>query len=100
MTPNGLNVLETSGHTSTPVNSEDRRLRELCAELEGVFLSEMMKAMRTTVPESGLLDGGTGEEIFTSLLDQHLSGIAAERVENGIGAALYRQLRGVGGSEI
>jgi Rod binding domain-containing protein len=53
-----------------------------------------MKALRETIPHSGLADGGAGEEIFTTLLDEHLSSSAAARLDRGLGAALYRQLRG------
>ena len=46
--------------------------------------------MRETVPESGLLDGGGGEDAFTALMDEHLSEAAASRNEGGIGEALYQ----------
>jgi len=71
----------------------DAALREACARFEGVFINEMMKAMRSSIPEGGLLDGGAGEDIFTGLFDQHLSELAASRSENGLGAALYRCFR-------
>lgn len=71
----------------------DARLRRACAELEGVFLNELMKLMRETVPEGGVVSGGTAEEIFTSLLDQHVAISVAERMDRGIGAALYRSFR-------
>lgn len=73
--------------------AEDARLRRACAELEGVFLNELMKLMRETVPEGGVVSGGTAEEIFASLLDQHVAVSAAERMERGLGAALYRSFR-------
>ena len=71
----------------------DARLRRACAELEGVFLNELFKQMRETVPEGGVVSGGTAEEIFTSLLDQHIAVSVAERWDRGIGAALYRSFR-------
>lgn len=83
---------------ATSQSHDEPRLRELCAQLEGVFLEQLMKALRETVPESGLTGGGAGEEIFSSLLDGHISNLAAGRLEHGLGAALYRQLRGAGGA--
>ncbi|HEY8484265.1 MAG TPA: rod-binding protein [Longimicrobiales bacterium] len=74
--------------------AEDARLQQACAQLEGVFFAEMMKALRDTIPTEGLLDGGAGERIFSGLLDEHLSALAASRLERGLGAALYNQLRG------
>lgn len=76
----------------TPAD-RDAALREVCAQFEGVFVNEMLKVMRSTVPEGGVLDGGAGEDIFTGLFDQHLASAAASRSENGLGAALYRRLR-------
>jgi flagellar protein FlgJ len=82
--------------TAAPARLDDEALRRACAQLEGVFLEQLMKALRETVPDGGLIDGGSGEQIFSSLLDGHLSNNAASRLERGIGAALYRQLRGPG----
>ena len=76
-----------------PPSSEDAKLRRAAQELEGVFVQELFKAMRETVPEGGIVDGGPGEEMFSSMMDQTISSEAASGWERGIGAALYRQLR-------
>lgn len=92
------NRTATQTASATSAAADDARLREVCARLEGVFLEQLMKALRETVPESGLTGGGAGEEIFSSLLDAHLADTAAGRLDHGLGAALYRQLRGSGGA--
>ena len=74
-------------------SSEDAKLRRATQELEGVFVQELFKAMRETVPEGGIVDGGPGEDMFSSMMDQTISAEAASGWERGIGAALYRQLR-------
>lgn len=83
--------------------SQDEQLRRAARELEGVFVTELFKAMRQTVPEGGLTGGGMGEEMFTGMLDQHLAPRSAAGWERGIADALYRQLRpasaGQGGGE-
>jgi peptidoglycan hydrolase FlgJ len=73
--------------------SEDAKLRRAAQELEGVFVQELFKAMRETVPEGGIVDGGPGEDMFSSMMDQTISSEAASGWERGLGAALYRQLR-------
>ena len=74
----------------------DRKLRDAARQLEGVFVQELFKAMRATVPQGeGIVSGGSGEEMFTAMLDQHLATAAPNRWEGGIGDALYRQLRGI-----
>ena len=51
--------------------------------------------MRDTVPQGeGMVTGRSGEEIFTSLMDQHVAAETPSRWEGGVGEALYRQLRG------
>jgi peptidoglycan hydrolase FlgJ len=75
------------------VAPEEARLRKAAQELEGLFVQQLLKAMRETVPRDGVVDGGTGEEIFTGLLDQHLSTQVGSGWERGLGAALYRQLQ-------
>ena len=72
---------------------EETKLRRATQELEGVFVQELFKAMRDTVPEGGIVDGGPGEEMFSDMMDQQISAEAATGWERGIGAALYRQLR-------
>lgn len=80
------------------IKGEEARLRAASDALEGAFYQELFKAMRSTVPEEGLVDGGGGEDAFNSLMDQHLSEVAASRNQGGIGQALYRFFtRGNGG---
>lgn len=82
--------------SSVPANlppAEDARLRRAAAQMEGVFFNQMLQALRATVPEDGVLDGGAGEEMFTSLMDEKIADAASARQEHGLGAVLYRQLR-------
>jgi flagellar protein FlgJ len=76
------------------IQGEDARIRAASDALEGTFFQELFKAMRDTVPDSGLLDGGTGEDAFTAMLDQHLADVQAARSQGGIGQALYRYFTG------
>ncbi len=74
------------------IQGRKARLRAAASLFEGVFYEEMFKAMRETVPEGGVVSGGTGEDIFTGLLDQHVAEAAASQNRRGIGGALYRYL--------
>lgn len=76
------------------VQGHDARLRAATRLLEGTFYQELFKAMRETVPQGGALPGGAGEEMFTSLMDQHVADAAALKSDRGIGAALYRHFSG------
>ena len=70
------------------------KLRRSTSDLEGVFVEQLFKAMRDTVPTDGLLDGGSGEEMFTGMLDQKFSAEAPAQWKHGLSEALLRQLAG------
>lgn len=74
-------------------NDNEARLRQVSQQMEGVFVQELFKAMRETIPQGeGVVDGGMGEEIFSGLMDQHLASQVGAGGERGLGAAIYRQL--------
>lgn len=60
----------------------DRRLSKACADFEAIFVEQLFKTMRASVPESKLLDGGRAEELYTSMLDQQV----AEQMAHGQGS--------------
>lgn len=68
------------------------RLREAAHQLEGVFVNELLKAMRATVPDDGIISQDPGQETFTGMLDQRIAELYAGRSQHGLGEALYRQL--------
>jgi len=72
----------------------DDTLKQASSQLEGMFVQQLFKAMRETVPQQeGIVSGGTGEEMFTALMDQHLAAETPKQWGGGISEALYRQLR-------
>jgi peptidoglycan hydrolase FlgJ len=81
-----------------PANDKDSKLRKVAGQLEGLFVQQLFKTMRETVPQGeGIVSGGAGEEIFTGLLDQHLAAETPKQMESGLSEAPYRQLRGLAG---
>ena len=83
----------TTPGTATGPAPVEERLRAATKQLEGVFVQELFKAMRETVPKDGLTDGGAGEDIFTGLMDEKIAAHVPDHWERGIGDSLYRQLR-------
>jgi Rod binding domain-containing protein len=74
---------------------DEARLRNAVHGLESIFVQRLFQAMRETVPKDGITNGGAGEEIFTDLLDEKLSGLVPSRLEHDdLGQAIMRQLRG------
>ena len=88
----------TNASAPTPPRSareqRDATLMKTASQLEGMFVQQLYKAMRETVPQQeGIVSGGAGEDIFTGLLDQHLAAETPKQWEHGIAQALYQQLR-------
>lgn len=77
----------------SPRDSQDQKLHAVTKQLEGVFVQQLFKAMRETVPQDGLTDGGAGEEMFTGMMDENIATHVPEQWGHGIGESLYRQLR-------
>jgi peptidoglycan hydrolase FlgJ len=72
---------------------DQKKLRKAAADLEGLFVSQLFRAMRETVPKNeGFVSGGSGEEIFTGLMDEHIAAETPRHWGGGISEALYRQL--------
>ena len=79
--------------TQPSLTADEQRLRAVTKQLEGVFVQQLFKAMRETVPQDGFTDGGAGEEIFTGMMDEKIATHVPEHWDRGIGESLYRQLR-------
>lgn len=74
--------------------AKDAKLRKAAQQMEGTFVEQMYKSMRETVPEGGMFDGGSGEEMFTGLLDQHVaSDTPIKWQQHGLSESIYRQMR-------
>ncbi|NLJ84102.1 MAG: hypothetical protein GX336_04235 [Halanaerobiaceae bacterium] len=98
MNDNDLDKLKdrnTVGNTAMSQSEvEDEKIKLLANEFASIFMNQMFKAMRATIPEGGLIDGGFAEEVFTDMLDNEISkqGVGQDGF-NTIGRLLYQQLK-------
>ncbi|MEE8483782.1 MAG: rod-binding protein [Nitrospinota bacterium] len=69
-------------------------LKKLSVEFESIFLKEVVKAMRKTVPKNDYLNGGNAEEIYKSMMDDQMAQSMAENGSSGIAQAVYNKLSG------
>ena len=67
---------------------------EVARSFESIFINEMMKNMRKTLPQDGLLNSGFANNVFNSMLDQEYSQIASKSGQFGLADAIARQLGG------
>ena len=68
------------------------QLRQASRALEAVFLTQLLQAMRESIPEGGVTERSQGEQMFTTMLDEKIAQAGAGRNGRGISEALYRQL--------
>ncbi|WP_352419435.1 rod-binding protein [Proteiniborus sp.] len=72
----------------------DKALMKACQDFEAIFTHMLLKSMRSTIPESELIEKGTATEIFEDMYDQELANHLSKGT-NGIGIAqmLYNQMK-------
>ena len=80
------------GNTNTADTLKKGKLREACAGFEALMLKQILSLARQSVPKSGLLDGGYGEEMFQSIHDDQITQKMAGSKGLGFGDMPYRQL--------
>ncbi|MFW5782109.1 MAG: rod-binding protein [Candidatus Muiribacteriaceae bacterium] len=76
----------------TSGTEQKEELKKTCQEFESLFVNQLMKEMRKTVDKSGFIDGGHGEEIFQSMLDEEYAKEISKSQTLGLSDMLYSQL--------
>jgi soluble lytic murein transglycosylase-like protein len=58
------------------------QIKNVAREFESMFTSMMLRAMRNTVNDAGLIPNGTGAKIYTGMLDEEYSKISSLGLSN------------------
>jgi len=72
--------------------NDDKALKSVCQQFEGIMLNMMFKQMKAAVIKSDLIEQDEGTKIFESMLDDSLMGEASKTGSFGLAEALYKQL--------
>ena len=79
---------------TTPIDPREGAMRKAAADLQGLFVQQLYKSMRDSVPtEGGVVEKSQGEDIFAGLMDERLAADTGTRWHRGLGDAIYRALR-------
>lgn len=78
-----------------PDPTKPEQVRQVARDLQGVFIYQMLKEMRATVPQSSLLGGHHEQETIMGLLDQEFAKNISESLDSGLLRAIERQIMGV-----
>lgn len=72
--------------------TETQRLKDACDSFEALFMQQMLKQMRATVPKDGLFSGGSAEQMYSEMLDVELSKEMATSGGLGISRLLFEHM--------
>lgn len=80
--------------TSQGIADDGRKaqIEKACRDFESLFIHQMLKQMRETVPQNGIFSGGSAEQLYTSMLDGEVAKTISNQRGIGLAPALIRQL--------
>ncbi|QXM06694.1 rod-binding protein [Crassaminicella indica] len=71
---------------------DKKKLMKTCKQFEAIFINMMMKSMRKTIHEDGIIEKSYGREIFEDMLDEKLAEESAKGQGFGLARQMYKQL--------
>lgn len=94
ITPNLLPGSSSQPATAAGKTAKDlKSLRESCREFEAIFIDQMYKAMRQSMPDDGLVPKDNATKMYQDLLDMQMARETAKGKGTGIGETMYNQLK-------
>ncbi len=89
-------ITEVLSHPPAKVDDQkkidEEKLKKACMEFESIFVQQLLKSMRQTIPESGVFGESSQKNLFQSLFDQELSRNLANQRGLGVGKMLFDQM--------
>ncbi|MFZ0483348.1 MAG: rod-binding protein [Desulfobacterales bacterium] len=88
-----INAIATTQNAAISSNDvRQERLENACSEFESIFITYMLKSMRTAVTEDGLLGNTNESKIIRSMFDENLALGMAKGKGMGLGKMLFESL--------
>jgi len=79
---------------SKSVGQQDQaRLKELTQEFEAIFIQQMYKEMRSTIPDDGLIPRTNAEDTFLQMQDLEVAKATARQGGIGLAEIMMKQLQ-------
>jgi flagellar protein FlgJ len=73
--------------------SDTKRMKQTARDFEAIFVQQIFKGMRKTVPEGGLLPRGQAEDIYADLQDMEAAKQFTKQGGIGLAEMMFEQMR-------
>lgn len=71
---------------------DPERLKDAAQQFEAIFIQQMFKEMRKTIPEDGLIQRSNADDVYTQLQDLEAAKITAQQGGIGLAELMMQQL--------
>ncbi len=71
---------------------DPEKLKESAQQFEAIFIQQMFKEMRKTIPDDGLIQRGNADDIYNQLQDLEAAKITAQQGGIGLAELMMQQL--------
>jgi flagellar protein FlgJ len=83
----------TQNNTIAPNDVRHAKLEKACSDFESIFITYMLKSMRTAVTEDGFLGNSNESKIIRSMFDENLALGMSKGKGMGLGKMLFESLK-------
>jgi len=89
-----ITAIATNPNATIATNGlRQEKLEKTCSEFESIFITYMLKSMRSAVTEDGLLGNSNESKIIRSMFDENLALSMAKGQGMGLGRMLFESLK-------
>lgn len=79
--------------TQKDTDASQSKLRKICAEFESIFVNYMLRSMRKSVGEAGMLGKTHESKMYRSMFDETLAAEISRGGGIGLGNMLFERLK-------
>ena len=90
---NAISAIQNQNASVAPNEVRQAKLEKACSEFESIFITYMLKSMRSAVTEDGLLGNSNESKIVRSMFDENLAIGMAKGNGIGLGKMLFKSLK-------
>jgi len=82
----------TSQAPKTNKGQRQEGLKDAAQQFEAIFIQQMYKEMRNSVPDDGLIQRGNADDVYAQMLDLEAAKITAQQGGIGLADLMMEQL--------